>query len=136
MEYNRHMKTLENVTLRWLEPEEIYQLEATLLKFGWAALNKNTCRVLAAFDDNGKLIGWEAFQLYPYIGPAFVEPEWLSTGLYEELADEMHKFLSSVKCRGAIVVAESRFAEKVCEKHGMKKLEVPVYIKVDMGEGA
>lgn len=130
------MNTLENVTLKWLEGDELDQLEPTLVRFGWAALNKQTSRVLGAFDENDNLIGWEAFQLYPYIGPAFVVPEWLATGLYEKLSDELHDFLSSVKCRGAIVVAESRFAEKVAEKHGMKRLDVPVYVKVDMGEGA
>jgi len=124
------MKTLDNVTLKWLDGDELDQLEPILAEKGWASLNKATSRALAAFDQEGKLIGWEVFQLYPYLGPAYVEKTWRGSGLYEKLADELHEFLLGVQCRGAIMIAETIFAEKLAEKHGMRKVELPVYEQV------
>ena len=38
----------------WLEGDEIDQLEPIIKSRGWVPLNKAMCRVLAAFDADGK----------------------------------------------------------------------------------
>jgi GNAT superfamily N-acetyltransferase len=65
----------------------------------------------------------------------YVSDDWRGTGVAEVLADEMHDFLSSVKCRGIVVIADNPIVARMAESHGMKKVESPVYIMVGGSEG-
>jgi len=96
------------------------------------SLNRATSRILVAEDSEGKLVGFQVLQLVPHVEPLYVAPSARATGLAEELVERMVKFLGEVQIRGYLASAESPFAAQLCEKHGMTKLDYPVYAKVGM----
>lgn len=116
---------------RWLEgPEAAEWLNPVMKARGWASLNETTSRALCAFRDE-RIVGFIVLQLFPHAEPLFVDPEFRGTGLAEELADRMYAFLRDMRARAYMVVAESPFAERLCEQRGMKRVEHPVYIAVN-----
>jgi len=123
-------KQMLNVTFRWLEGDDIKQIEPRLAARGWASLNPQTSRVLAAYDENDQLIGFNVCQLMPYLGPAEIDREWYGSGLMEEMADHMHEELSLLRTRGVILVADNPIVAKVAADHGMTKVDSPVFFKV------
>jgi GNAT superfamily N-acetyltransferase len=129
------MKNLDEATFKWLDGDELDQLEPILAEKGWPSLNHNTSRALAVYDKTDGLVAWYVFQLFPHCEPMYVEPEWRGSGVAEELVDVMHKFLSSVKCRGVMIVADNPAVARMAEAHGMKKIESPVYLMVGGREG-
>ena len=60
----------------------------------------------------------------------FVDPEFRATGLAEDLADRMYEYLRDMRARAYMVVAESPFAERLCEARGMKRVQYPVFVAV------
>jgi hypothetical protein len=128
---------MSEVTYRWIDgptatQEEWDLLDKLLASRGWMSLNRNTSRVLLAEQD-GKVVGFHAFQLIPYCGPLYVERKLRGLGLAEILVDKMQDFLTEVHARGYIAVIESPHAEKLCKAHGMEKLPHPVYVMVNPG---
>ncbi len=118
-----------SIEYKWLQGEELAQLEPKLAEFGWASLNPNTSRAYAAFDDD-TLIAFITLQLFPHVEPLFVAKEYRGTGLAEHLSDMMYDFLAEIKVRGFMCVADSPHAEKICIAKGMKRLESPVYVLI------
>lgn len=119
------------VTYRWLGNAELVEWVNPVCELrGWSQLNVNesqpTCRVLGAFD-GVEFIGFLAFQLFPVVGPQWVDSEHRDGTISRELAVRMHEFLTEVNARGYMVVADSPVTSRLCERHGMKKLESPVY---------
>jgi hypothetical protein len=116
---------------RNLTNDEIERLVQPILKEqGWAQLNINeefpTCIVKGALDD-GQLIGFLVLQLFPVLGPAYVKPGYrdgmTTFGLLADMAKELKE------ARGYLVICDSEVSEKMCQKHRMKKIESPVYVK-------
>jgi hypothetical protein len=101
---------------------------------GWAPLNVNdatpTCYVIGAFDDNGKLAGFFCLQLHPVIGPMWVDSENRDGSVSRELAESMDKFIKASNVRGVLAITDSPVSERLAERHGMVKLESPVYISI------
>lgn len=130
---------MDDVTFRWIDgpdasTEDWDRIESILAARGWMSLNRPTSRVLIAETD-GKLSGFIVLQLIPHSEPLFVSPSARGTGLAEALTDRMYSFLDEVKVRGFMAVADSKFAEELCEKHGMQKVASPVYVKLPTTEG-
>ena len=130
---------MDNVRFRWIDgatctDEDWNRIEAILVTRGWMSLNRQTSKILVAEDADGKLYGFQVLQLVPHVEPLYVAPSARATGLAEELVERMVKFLGEVQIRGYLATAESPFAAQLCEKHGMAKLEYPVYAKVGMTE--
>lgn len=129
-----------DVKFRWIDgPEatsaEWDRFERILAAKGWASLNRNTSRILVAEDAAGELLGFEVFQLAPFVGPLYLRPSARGAGLAEQLSDRMFEFLAETKARGWMVTAASHHAAKICEAHGMTKIEMPVYVMaVPFGE--
>jgi len=124
-----------NVRYRWVGGREASAadwdaIEAVLAARGWMSLNRQTCRIRVAEQD-GVIVGFSVFQWLPYCGPLYVAPSHRGTGLAEQLSDDTIGFLEECNARGWIAVADSPFAKKLCEAHGMTRLESPVYT---MGE--
>lgn len=126
---------MEEITYRWIEGEELESLEPIFEEEGWISLNPQVSRAYCAFDSKGTLLGFCAFQLMPFVGPEYVAIEHRGSGIAEMLADGVHKFLSEVKCRGGYLVADNPHSAKLAMKHGMVKVESPVFVKVGDGEG-
>lgn len=121
---------MNGVTFKWLEGKEACEwLNEVLERRGWSLLNEHTARALCAYKDE-RIIGFHVIQLFPHAEPLFIDPEWRGTGLAEELADRMYEFLKEVRTRGYMVIAESPFAEKLCQERGMKRVNYPVYMAV------
>lgn len=119
---------------RWLTPDEIeHFVNPTCSRQGWPLLNisedRPTCRVLGKFD-GVKLIGFLALQLHPVLGPAYVDPDYRDGHASRELADMMHDFIVESECRGVLMVADSPTSERLAARHGMAKVESPVYLWV------
>ena len=93
------------------------------------ALNRNTTRILVA-EEEGELAGFLPLQLLPHTEPLWVKPSKRGSDIAVTLADKMVEFLTEMQVRGFMVVADNPFAAKICESHGMVKLESPVYVKV------
>jgi len=96
------------------------------------SLSRATSRILVAEED-GQIIAFNVWQLIPFAGPLYVDPEYRGTGIAVELADQMLTFLVDNKARGWIAAASNRHSQKLCESRGMTKIETPVYAMGDPG---
>jgi hypothetical protein len=117
---------------RWLTNDEIEEfVNPVCAQRGWALLNINeehpTCRVLGSFN-GPELVGWLVLQFFPVIGPAWSDALHRDGIISRELADEMHDYLVSVEARGALTICESHVTERLAIRHGMTKIETPVYM--------
>lgn len=128
-------KQLIGVTLKWLEGDDLDQLEPIMRQRGWMALNKQTSRALAAFDDTGKLIGFSVLQLVPHTEPLYVDKEWRGSHLAEELSDQMVAFLGSIDARGFVFMSGNPFTEKIAARYNMKKIDTSLLVKINEGNG-
>ena len=124
---------MNDVSYRWVDgitasDADWDRIEAILAARGWMSLNRPTTRILLAEDAEGKLAGFSILQMVPHLEPLWVAPSQRASGLAESLADQMVDFMVSIQARGWMVVAESPFAARLCEREGMVKVEVPVYV--------
>jgi hypothetical protein len=124
------------MTYRWLTNDEIEKLVNPVLKLrGWSELNVNdsqpTCRVLGAFLEDGSLIESFTMQMYPVLGPLVRhDNEMRDAGETSRgLVAVMDDFLKEVDARDFLVVANEKITERLAQRFGMKKLEVPLYVK-------
>ena len=120
------------VTYRWIEgatasDEDWDRIEYILATRGWASLNRNTSRIRVA-ERGDKLVAFYVLQMFPHAEPMWVAPAERSSGVADALADDMLHFLTEIRARGWMIVADSKFAEKMCEARGMRKLQSPVYV--------
>ena len=122
--------------LRWLDSgEAVDRLNPIIEKQGWSQLNERTVRALVAEDDDGKIIALLVLQMFPILGPEWVQPESRGAGVMYQLHEEMRKFLTEVQARGVMVIADSEVADKLCQREGMRRVENPVYIAASFGPG-
>jgi len=94
---------------------------------GWMRLNRRTSRILIAEDADQKLLGFMVLQLVPHTEPLWVLPSMRGSDIAETLVERMIDFMFSQQSRGWMVVADNPSAAKLCEDHGMTKLDCPVY---------
>jgi len=120
---------MAKIAFRWVEGNqpEMEAVQAIIEEKGWTPLNFPTSRAYCAFDGDS-LIGFIVLQLFPHTEPLFVADEYRGTGVTEELVDGMASFMEDVRARGFICIADSPFAEKLCQSWGMKRIESPVYL--------
>jgi GNAT superfamily N-acetyltransferase len=125
---------MAEVTFEWIEGTDprMEAVQAVIEQRGWTPLNFQTCRAYCAFEPDGTLVGFSIFQLFPMVGPFFVDPSYRATGIAETLADDTAAFLHECNTRGYIAIADSPHSEKLCKGHGMKLIDAPVYL---MAEG-
>jgi len=126
-----------DVSYRWIDgpnasQEDWDRVEAICAARGWASLNRPTSRILVA-EVGDVLAGFYVFQLFPHAEPMWVLPSLRGQGVAEELAERMYQFLTEVRVRGFMIVADSPFAEALCEKFGMKRINSPVYAMLPEG---
>lgn len=116
--------------IRWLASGEILEhINPVMAQRGWAALNLETCRVLAAFDEDGHIVEFFVLQLFPMLGPLLrIDNEKRDAGeTTRELAKQMYDYLLAEDARGFMAIAESPVTQRLCERFGMTKFEAPVY---------
>jgi hypothetical protein len=119
---------MSQLTYKWLTGQEaIDAVDHILWEKGWTALNANTSRVRAAFNEHDRCVGFTCLQLFPHVGPQWVADDYRGTGISEQLADDMWDFLKEVECRGFLVIADSPHSEKLCKSKGMVLVTAPVY---------
>jgi ribosomal protein S18 acetylase RimI-like enzyme len=114
------------VTYRWLEMPELMLIDPIINQHNWTPLNEATSRVLVA-EAGGKIVGFIVMQLYPHLEPLWVDKAHRSDGIAENLAAKMMEFLNEVEVRGFQVCADTEFAKRLCEAHGMELVTAPVY---------
>lgn len=122
------------MTYRWIDgpnatTDEVDQIDAVVSARGWMPFNWPLTRVRVAEED-GRIIAFLPVQLCPHTEPLFVDPKHRGTGIAEQLVDDMVEFMVAVNARGWFVVADNPSAAKLCESHGMRLLDKPVYIMV------
>jgi hypothetical protein len=122
------METTSGIGFRWLDREELWQLEPLIQSRGWTPLNENMSRVIAAFDGDN-LIGFCAFQCIPHVEPLWVDIQHRGTGLAEVLVGQMVDFLYTVAAPAAYIIAENPASELLAQQHGMERVKHPVYYK-------
>lgn len=118
---------------KWLTEDQIEAAVNPALKIrGMAQLNTSVARVLGAFEGD-TLISFVAVQLFPILGPLLKTDNQFSDDgtVSRELVSKMHTYLDESNVRGVLVVADSPLTSRLCERHGMSKLESPVYITKD-----
>lgn len=123
---------MDDVRYRWIDGPTASDadwdtIDLLMATSGWPSLNRATTRIRLAEDATGKVLGFSVLQLFPHAEPLWVAPSARGTGIAEKLTDDMFAFLQEVRVRGFLVVASSPFAQRLCEQHGMKPLEHPVY---------
>jgi hypothetical protein len=74
------------------------------------------------------MVGYVFCQLVPHAEPMEVKPEFRGTGLAEELADRMAKFMVEGNMPSYLVIAQNEFAAKLCEDRGMREVKGRVYV--------
>ena len=122
------------MTYRWIDglnatPDEMDQIDTIVSARGWMTFNWPLTRVRVAEED-GRIVAFHAAQLCPHAEPLFVDPAYRGSGVAEQLADDMMAFMVEVNARGWFVIADNPSAAKLCEAHGMRLLDKPVYIMV------
>ena len=124
------------MTLKWLEGGEAVDLLNPIIEaHGWTPLNDRTCRTLVAFDDGEPeaILGFLVLQLFPLLGPEYVDPAARGAGVMFQLHAEMQKFLVQTQARGVMVIAESEVSKRLCERVGMVPIKSPVFIATQFG---
>jgi hypothetical protein len=121
---------------RWLSNKEIEEdVNPVLALHGMALLNINetipTCQVLGAFED-GHLIQFLAVQLFPVLGPMVrCDNTIRDNGIVSrELAERMHNYMDDCEARAFLVIADNPFTGRICERHKLKQVTSPVYVKI------
>lgn len=117
---------------RFLTDSEIVdEANPALALRGWPQLNTATARVLGAFDGE-TLVEIFALQLMPMLGPMLrIDNERRDNGIVSrELAEKMSEYLTENEARGYVTIADSPLTERLCERHGMKRVESPVFMAV------
>ena len=102
------------------------------LAMPWSLLNDKTSFAVAAFEEEF-VIGYICLQLFPFLGPMFVEQIACNGEVSKMLVDEMAKVMADMQARGVMVVCESPVTERMCKARGMKRIEFPVYISTEVG---
>lgn len=119
---------MDGIEYRWIDGAEAVEwLNPVLEHRGWVLLNESTARAMCAFKD-GRIIGFVVLQMFPHAEPLYVDPQFRGQGIAEELSERICSFMREVRARGWMVIADSPFAEKLCEAQGMKRVEKPVYL--------
>ena len=96
-------------------------------------MHRDTSRVYLAEQD-GEIVGLSCLQFMPFCGPFYVAPKLRATGVTNRLADDTIGWLVDTRARGWFVVADSPHVPKLCERHGMRRIESPVYITDAQGQ--
>ena len=125
------------VSYRWIDGStctdiDWARMDKVLESQGWAPLNRGCSRIELAEQD-GEIIGLSVQQLMPFCGPFFVAKSHRGNGVSERLAADTIQTLRDVDARGWFVVASNPHVPRLCEKHGMQKVNYPVYITVGSG---
>ena len=118
------------MNLRFLTDLEIETLVNPVLELrGWALLNIPTSKVLGAFQDD-RLVEFIVLQLFPMLGPMVrVDNTLRDNGeTSRALANGMETFLEENDARGWMAICDSPVTERICQRHGMQKVESPVYV--------
>jgi hypothetical protein len=121
------------VSYRWLSNDEIEAwVNPVCAQRGWALLNINdaqpTCRVLGAFEDDVSFVGFICLQFFPVLGPEWADADHRDGHVSRDLAELMHSYMVDSHARGALTVCESPVSERLAKRHGMTKVEHPVYL--------
>ncbi len=122
------------IDYRALTNDEIIEFVNPVCRMkGWAELNITdpypTCYVIGAFD-GVEIVGFFTLQLHPFLGPLWVDSNHSTGEVSRELVESMDKFVKASNVRGVITIADSPVSARLAERHGMTKVESPVYIKV------
>ncbi len=122
------------IEFRWITDEQIETLVNPALKArGMVELNicpeQPTCRVAGCFSE-GVLLRAFCLQLHPILGPLVeTDSEFRDNGgATRGLVEFMEEFLKTVDARGWLTICDSPLSERLAQRHGMKKLESPVYV--------
>lgn len=123
----------DNVTYRWIEgpeasPEDWAHIENIMSARGWMSLSRVWTRVLMAEDMDKKLVGFVCLQAIPHTGPLWVAPSMRGTDVAKSLADQIINFMYESEARGWFAIASNSIVAKMCEEHGMVKIDHPVYV--------
>ena len=129
---------MSTVTYRWIDGPTCTKadwaaVDKILESQGWMTLNRETSRIYLAERD-GQIVGLFTLQLMPFAGPLWVNKQLRATGVTDKLVDDGIGWLVDTRARGWFVVADSPHAPKLCERHGMHKITVPVYITDSQGQ--
>ena len=109
-------------------PEEWDAIEHVLVTRGWASLSRQATPKLFLVDDKDGLAGFFIVQFVAHAGPMWVKPKYRGTGVPEELAARLRKFLVDCKARGVVIVADNPQVAAMCQEQGMKQIESPVFV--------
>jgi hypothetical protein len=129
----------EEIRFEWLDgPEsqgprpatetEWSKIDDLLLSQGWMSLNRVLTRIRVGWDKDDNIVALSTVQMLPQVGPMWVAKRLRATGTADDLVAETVKFLTDVKCRGWIVIADSPHTAKIAKRQGMVRIESPVYI--------
>jgi hypothetical protein len=95
-------------------------------------MHRDTSRIYLAEQD-GQIVGISCLQLMPFVGPLWLDKRLRGNGMADKLADDTIQSLLDMKARGWFIVASSPHVPKMCERHGMQRVESPVYITTGTG---
>jgi hypothetical protein len=114
--------------LEWLVGQNaVDELNEIIVAEGGVPLNALNARALV-FRDNGRIVGYSVVQLFPFVGPFWVQEDRRDGMLSALMAEETWKFLQECGARGFLVVASTAVSERFAQRYGMEKISDPVYL--------
>jgi hypothetical protein len=123
------MQETTDIEFRWLMGEQLAELSPIIQQRNeWVPLNPKMAGANAAYVHD-TLVGFCAFNAIPHVEPLWIKETHRGSGLAETLTDNVVQLLYAVHAPAAYVIANSPHSERLALKHGMTRVEYPVYFK-------
>ena len=121
---------MSNVSVRFLEPEAFYLVDAFCQRQGIPLLDPKFSKVVAAIDlDSGEVVGIVAAQMVLHAEAIWVDEASRGGRIWLDMAEMMDSYLMVMGAAGVYNQPTNPTAEKLAEKMGYVKSDKPLYVK-------
>lgn len=114
------------LTYRWIQGDELSRLDKIFKLRGWTPLDKDTSDAIAVFDGD-ELVGFHVVQVRVHAEPQYLDKRYRGKGIANEMAAKVIERLP--KDMGIFVIADDPTAAVLCERHGLKRITSPVFVR-------
>ena len=90
---------------------------------------------IVAQTNGGVIVGFGFAQLIPHAEPIWVHPLWRGRRVANEIARQVVEKIEGTGARRFISIAQSPFAEQLCQENGMIWVDGKVYVKEPLEGG-
>lgn len=120
----------QDITIRFLEPEEYSKINHFFDNEGVPRLDPNWSKVVAALTPEGEVVGIMCLQLVAHAEPIVIKPDFRKQGLSDQMAQMLDGYVMGVGLPGLYTQPTNPLAVAICEKMGFEPSDHPLYVKV------